>query len=220
MRASAKCVPRARRPPLSYSGLVSFWTSNDPGGVLFEEIEQQGFKGRGEMERPGGETGFFARRMDLVREAHAPLSQFFEESGYLERFGDPDCLFLAMGDPHDVPPEGYVEAIREQLEPRSGNWFAYKTSTRPAREAVAASLRDWRDLPFEPEDIAITPGAFGALAAAMTALIDPGDEIIINLPPWFNYDSMALARGGVPVKVPVKEDFDLDLEAISAAITE
>ncbi len=171
------------------------------------------------MDDTGVTHDYYAKSMEPVRASHAPLMKFFANSGYLERFGDPDCLFLAMGDPHEIPPPGYVEAIAAELEPRSGNWFAYKTSTRPAREAVAASLKDWRAMEFRPEDIAITTGAFGALAAAMTALIDPGDEVIINQPPWFNYDNMALARGGVPVYVRVKEDFDLDLDAIEAAIT-
>ena len=74
-------------------------------------------------------------------------------------------------------------------------------------------------MPFEAADVALTTGAFGAIAAAMTALLDPGDEVIINTPPWFNYDGMALARSAVPVKVPTRADFDLDLAAVEMAIT-
>ena len=160
-----------------------------------------------------------SHRITAARDSHARLMRFFEESRYFERYGEPDSLFLAMGDPHELPPAGYVEAIREQLEPRGPTWFSYKTSIPEAQEAVAASLRRWRGLPFEAADIALTTGAFGAIAAAMTALLDPGDEVIINTPPWFNYDGMALARSAVPVKVPTRADFDLDLAAIEAAIT-
>jgi len=160
-----------------------------------------------------------SRRITAVRDSHARLMRFFEESRYFERYGEPGSLFLAMGDPHELPPAGYVEAIREQIEPRRPTWFSYKTSIPEAQETVADSLRRWRGLPFEAADIALTTGAFGAIAAAMTALLDPGDEVIINLPPWFNYDGMALARGAVPVKVRTKADFDLDLAAIEEAIT-
>ena len=77
----------------------------------------------------------------------------------------------------------------------------------------------WRGLPFEPEDIALTTGAFGALAAAFRALLDPGDEVIYSLPPWFLYEPMLLAADAVPVKVRVRaDDNDLDLDAIAAAI--
>ncbi len=160
-----------------------------------------------------------SRRITAARDSHLRLMRFFEESRYFERYGDPESLFLAMGDPHELPPAGYVEAIREQLEPRRPTWFSYKTSIPEAQEVVATSLRRWRGLPFEAADVALTTGAFGAIAAAMTALLDPGDEVIINTPPWFNYDGMALARSAVPVKVPTRADFDLDLAAVEMAIT-
>jgi aspartate aminotransferase len=161
-----------------------------------------------------------SRRIAAVEAAHARLQSFFDEARYFERYGDPRYLFMAMGDPHELPPEGFVEAIREKLTPQRPDWFAYKSSTPAAQEAVARSLAEWRGLTFAAEDIAITTGAFGAIAAAFTALLDPGDEVIINLPPWFSYEPMLLARSAVPVRVPTRADFDLDLEAIEQAITE
>jgi aspartate aminotransferase len=75
-------------------------------------------------------------------------------------------------------------------------------------------------LPFAPESIHMTNGAAGALHIAFYALLDAGDEVIMNLPPWFFYESFIQAAGGVPVKVPVRaDDFDLDVAAIAAAIT-
>ena len=53
-----------------------------------------------------------SRRITAVRDSHARLMRFFEESRYFERYGEPGSLFLAMGDPHELPPAGYVEAIR------------------------------------------------------------------------------------------------------------
>ena len=60
----------------------------------------------------------------------------------------------------------------------------------------------------------------GALNIVLATLLDPGDEVIINLPPWFFYEAYIVACGGVAVKVKVKpDDFDLDIEAIRQAIT-
>jgi len=74
-------------------------------------------------------------------------------------------------------------------------------------------------MPFDPADIFITPGAFGALAVAFRALLDPGDEVIYSLPPWFLYGPMLLSADAVPVKVRVRpDDQDLDLDAVEAAI--
>ena len=55
---------------------------------------------------------------------------------------------------------------------------------------------------------------------ALDTLVEPGDEVIFCLPPWFFYEPMILATGGVPVAVPVRDDdYDLDLEGIAAALT-
>jgi aspartate aminotransferase len=65
----------------------------------------------------------------------------------------------------------------------------------------------------------MTTGAFGALAVAFRTLLDPGDEVIYSLPPWFLYEPMLLSVDAVPVKVRVRpDDHDLDLPAIGSAI--
>lgn len=125
---------------------------------------------------------------------------------------------LVLGNPQEMPLPGFVDAIHRHVEPQHKDWFAYKFS-EPEPRAVVAALRRWRGLPFEPADIALTTGAFGALATAFRALLDPGDEVIYSLPPWFLYEPMLLSADAVPVKVRVRpDDNDLDLVAISAAI--
>jgi aspartate aminotransferase len=75
-------------------------------------------------------------------------------------------------------------------------------------------------MPFAPEDIHLTTGGFAALALGMKTVADPGDEVIYSLPPWFLYEALAVEAGLVPVKVGINlETFDLDLDAIEAAIT-
>ena len=67
----------------------------------------------------------------------------------------------------------------------------------------------------------MTTGGFGAITVAMKAVADPGDEVVYTLPPWFLYEILAIEAGLVPVKVPaLQPSFDLDLDAIAAAITE
>ncbi len=104
--------------------------------------------------------------------------------------------------------------------PQDERWYAYKLSEPRSQEIVAASLREWRGIPFEPADIAMTNAGFGALAIGLKAVGDPGDEVIFSLPPWFFYEVLCVEAGLVPVKVNVvPETFDLDLDAIAAAIT-
>jgi aspartate aminotransferase len=131
----------------------------------------------------------------------------------------PDVCDFAFGNPQELPLPEFSAAIQRYAEPKSKDWFAYKRSEPEPRAVVAKALREWRGMAFEPEDIALTPGAFGALATAFRAFVDPGDEVVFSLPPWFLYEPMLLAADAVPVKVRVRaDDHDLDLDAIGSAL--
>jgi aspartate aminotransferase len=131
----------------------------------------------------------------------------------------PDVCDFAFGNPQELPLPEFSAAIQRYAVPKSKDWFAYKRSEPEPRAVVAKALREWRGMPFEPEDIALTPGAFGALATAFRAFVDPGDEVVFSLPPWFLYEPMLLAADAVPVKVRVRaDDHDLDLDAIGSAL--
>lgn len=133
---------------------------------------------------------------------------------------DPDALDFTFGNPHELALPGLTAAMQAQVEPRSVDWFAYKTSERLAQETVAAGLRTELALDFEPDDIAMTQGAFGALSLAFALLADAGDEVIIPLPGWFCYEPMLHAANLLPVRVALDpETFDLDVDAISRAIS-
>jgi aspartate aminotransferase len=148
------------------------------------------------------------------------LLNFFRHSGYAERRHDPDVLDFTFGDPHDPPSAAYVEILRDALIPQHELWFAYNQGEPNAREAAAASLRRIVDLPFGANDIHLTTGGFTAISTALKVVGDPGDEVIYSLPPWFLYEGLVLEAGLVPVKVQIdRKTFDLDLDAIAAAIT-
>ncbi|WP_062526172.1 aminotransferase class I/II-fold pyridoxal phosphate-dependent enzyme [Demequina rhizosphaerae] len=147
-----------------------------------------------------------------------PVTRFL--AGVGARADEPGIADLTFGNPHEMPLPGLVGAIRAQVEPRSEAWFAYKTNEAPAQEAIAAGLRAELDLRFEAADIALTQGAFGAIDLALHLVADEGDEVIYPVPGWFCYPPMLRIGGLVPVPVPLAPGtFDLDVEAIAAAVT-
>lgn len=158
-------------------------------------------------------------RATSTSDAIAAVFSFF--SGYRAGIDDKDVRAdLTFGNPHEMPLPALVSAIKARMEPQSANWFAYKTSEEEPRAVIAAALSAELGLTFRPEDIAMTPGAFGAIALAFSLLLDPGDECIIPLPGWFCYATMLRARNCTSVPVPLAEGtFDLDIAAIEAAIT-
>jgi aspartate aminotransferase len=148
------------------------------------------------------------------------IGGYIERSTYFQRQGDPTICDFAFGNPHEMALPAYVDILRRQLEPQDPMWFAYKFSEPYAQEAVAASLSRRFGMPFELADIAMTNAGGGALFVALTTVVDQGDEVIFNRPPWFFYEFATITAGGVPVKVDVDPvTFDLDLAAIEAAIT-
>ncbi|MBP1135156.1 aspartate aminotransferase [Arthrobacter sp. PvP023] len=165
-------------------------------------------------------------RVDFPARARAVASipSLLRVQGFLRthagRQDKPGICDFTLGNPHQMPQEAYVAALRDQLEPRNEGWFAYKTNGVEAQNAAAGSLQRLLEMPFEPDDIHLTTGGFTAIAMALKAVADPGDEVIYSLPPWFLYEPIVVEAGLVPVKVRINpETFDLDLMAIASAVT-
>jgi aspartate aminotransferase len=129
------------------------------------------------------------------------------------------CNFAA-GNPQEIASRQYVDALKRWAEPLSTDWYGYKRAHRPAQQAAAAGLSAELGIAFEGDDILLTRGAHGALGAGLGAVVDAGDEVIFVSPPWFFYEAMILGVGATPIKTRLSlPTYDLDLDAIAAAIT-
>ena len=159
------------------------------------------------------------RSIDRLRDSIAPFMAFFT-GPFAKLNANPEIANFAVGNPQDFPMPDYVEALRAQLEPRRRDWFAYKDSEPKSQVVVARGLSERTGMTWDPADVAMTNGGFAALAVAMRALVEPGDEVIFLSPPWFFYEFMILAADGVPIRRNLAPPaFEPDLEAIAAAIT-
>ena len=159
------------------------------------------------------------RKIDQLRDSIAPFLAFFN-GPFAKLNANPETANFAVGNPLDFPMPAYVDALRGQLEPRRRDWFAYKDSEPKSQVTVARSLSARTGMRWDPADVAMTNGGFAALAVAMRALVEPGDEVIFLSPPWFFYEFLVLAADGVPVRLHLAPPaFEPDLDAISAAIT-
>lgn len=159
------------------------------------------------------------RRSARLRAAVAPFLSFFE-GAYSALENEPDVANFAVGNPHELAMPSYVRALRDQLEPRDKDWYAYKMSEPQARETVARTMSSVTGLDWDPLDVHMTNGGFAALAISFRTLLDEGDEAIFLSPPWFFYEQLILAAGGEPVRVPLEmPDCPIDTAALDAAIT-
>ena len=91
----------------------------------------------------------------------------------------------------------------------------------PLRQAVARSLKRDLDLDYDYTQIVIASGAKHNLFAALSALVNPGDEVILPAPYWLSYDEMIRMVGGVSVIVnaPEAQNFKITAQQLEAAVT-
>src|SRR3954447_11878028 len=158
-------------------------------------------------------------RIKAAHSAFSGLTDFYFTSRYAQRRAGPGHCEFTFGNPHEMPLQSIVTALQSQVAPHDKNWFAYKTSEEEPRALAAERLGRDLGLAFEPQDIALTAGAFGAITVALHLVLDAGDEAFSSEPAWFCYEPMLLAANGVPRKVALtRPGFDLDLAAIDAAI--
>ena len=160
-----------------------------------------------------------SKRAHLADAAFAAVRDFYMSSRYAEHREDPDICDFTFGNPHEMPLDGLVSAIRERALPHNKDWFAYKTSEEAPQAFLAERVSRELGLAFEPADIALTAGAFAAIMVAFRLVLDAGDEAVFSEPAWFCYEPMLLAADAIPRKVPLTAPrFDLDLAAIEKAI--
>ncbi len=133
----------------------------------------------------------------------------------------PEVISLGVGEPDfTTPPQIIEEGVRSLRSGRTHYTSNY--GTIELRRALSKHLERLYGVGYDPDtEICVTVGASEAVAAAMAAIIDPTDEVILHEPSYVAYQPAIMFNGGVPVLVPtrVEDDFALDPAAVEAAIT-
>jgi N-succinyldiaminopimelate aminotransferase len=128
---------------------------------------------------------------------------------------------LGQGFPDtDGPAEIAAAAAAAILEGR-GNQYPPGPGIPELRHAVAAHQKRFYGLDVDPDrEVLVTAGATEAIAAALIALLEPGDEAIAFEPYYDSYAACVAMAGGTRVPVTLRPPgFRPDLEALRAAIT-
>jgi aspartate aminotransferase len=156
-----------------------------------------------------------------IMRALGPFGEFGTDEELWGAMRRPEACDFMFGNPHDVAPQAYVDALVRAAQPTGKDHYAYTMDLPEAVASIGDDLRGRFPVAFRDEDIHLTNGNFVGLAIALRTLVDPGDEVIFVSPPWFFYETLIVAAGATPVRVLADRAhaFDLDLTAIEAAIT-
>jgi aminotransferase len=133
----------------------------------------------------------------------------------------PDVISLGVGDPDFDTPAVVVQAGVDAL--RAGRThYTSNYGTLELRGAISKQLDHLYGVKYDPEsEIVVTVGASEALAIALAAIVDPGDEVVLAEPSYVAYVPSIVFNGGTPVYVPTRPEdgWQLDPDAVEAAIT-
>jgi N-succinyldiaminopimelate aminotransferase len=131
-----------------------------------------------------------------------------------------DAVNLGQGFPDTEGPALVRDAAIEAIREGRGAQYPPAHGLPELRRAICRHQSRMYELDWDPEtDVVVTTGASEALAAAVLAFVEPGDEVIV-LEPWFDlYAAVIALAGGVRVSVPpIPGTFRPDPSALRAAV--
>jgi N-succinyldiaminopimelate aminotransferase len=150
---------------------------------------------------------------------------FAEMSALALRTGS---INLGQGFPDTDGPEEIREAAVRALRDGRGNQYPPGPGVPELRTAVAAHQERRYGLSYDPDsEVLVTAGATEAIAAALLALLEPGDEVIALEPYYDSYAACIAMAGGTRVPVTLRPHVDgggasfrLDLDELRGAVTD
>ncbi len=132
-----------------------------------------------------------------------------------------DVISLGIGEPDFTTPKRILDAGIDALQ-RGETHYTSNSGLLELREAVSRKYASKFGVSFDPEaELLITVGGSEAIQAAMLAVIDPGDEVIVVEPSFVAYKPSVVFAGGVPVVVETRAEnnFEVTAEDIERKIT-
>ncbi|GAA0634009.1 pyridoxal phosphate-dependent aminotransferase [Sporichthya brevicatena] len=160
-----------------------------------------------------GTTGRMAQRLDGLG-----TTIFAEMSALAARTG---AVNLGQGFPDTDGPAEIVDAVVAALRSGTANQYPPGPGIPALRTAIAEHDRRFWGLDHDPDgEILVTAGATEAIAAAVLALVNPGDEVLAFEPWYDSYAATIAMAGGVRVPVTMRApEFAIDPDELRAAVT-
>jgi N-succinyldiaminopimelate aminotransferase len=131
------------------------------------------------------------------------------------------AINLGQGFPDTDGPAEIAEAAVRAIREGKGNQYPPGPGIPELRTAIAEHQQRFYGLPYDPEtEVLVTAGATEAIAAAMLALLEPGDEVIAFEPFYDSYAACIAMAGAVRVPLTLRApSFRPDLDALRALVT-
>ncbi len=132
-----------------------------------------------------------------------------------------DVAFLSWAKPTTGTPKHIDDAAIEAIRTGRTGGYSETAGLLELRESIARKLRRVNGIDANSSEILVTVGAIEGLSAAVMAVVDPGDEVLIPVPGYSTHVRQVVLASGKPVLVPTRAEdgFGLDLRALEERIT-
>lgn len=145
------------------------------------------------------DPGKLADRMRVIQPFH--VMAILSRARQLEARGR-SIVHMEVGEPDFNTPEPILRAGMKALQ-EGRTHYTPAAGLQALREAISRDYRTRFDIEVPPERILVTPGASGALQLALSAIVNPGDEVIMADPGYPCNRNFVYLVDGIPVSVPV-----------------
>ena len=151
------------------------------------------------------------------------IRKMFEEGLQLKKKHGADKVFdFSLGNPDIEPPAAFHELfVKLANEDEKGSHAYMPNAGYPhVREALAKKVCREQNVKIDGSCLVMAAGAAGGLNAVFKTICNAGDEVVVSRPYFMEYKQYTANHGAKLVEVDSKENFDLDLSAIKAALNE
>ncbi|MBQ8185062.1 MAG: aminotransferase class I/II-fold pyridoxal phosphate-dependent enzyme [Lachnospiraceae bacterium] len=145
------------------------------------------------------------------------IRKFFDVANEMK-----DAISLGVGEPDFDTPWHIREKGIESLE-KGKTFYTSNAGLKELREEIARYMERKLGLTYQPmQEVLITVGGSEAIDAAMRAMLNPGEEVLIPQPSYVAYEPCAILAGGKPVIIELKaeDEFRLTAKQLEDAITD
>ncbi|TLN20506.1 aminotransferase class I/II-fold pyridoxal phosphate-dependent enzyme, partial [bacterium] len=166
------------------------------------------------VDAPAKQASYISNRVSTLKPSG--IRKFFDVAATMK-----DVLSLGIGEPDFDTPKPVVEAGIRSLE-RGATHYTSNAGLFELRKALSEHIEHRYGVSYDPAtEIIITVGGSEALYLSATALLNPGQEMLIPTPCFVSYQAEAILAGGAAVEIPstMEQNFELDPRALEAAIT-
>lgn len=146
--------------------------------------------------------------------AMARISRELSQQGY-------DVVSLSLGEPDFDTPD-FIKAAAIDALNKNITHYPPVNGFLEVRQAIAKKFLRDNGLHYSADQIVVSTGAKQAIANAILALVNPGDEVLMPSPYWVSYAELVKIAGGIPVEIlaKVENDFKVTPAQLEAAINE